>query len=461
MTHIKEIINNRVPSWLHHIWNPSLIVYLVIFLVLWDTRGMSNENQRDFPVATSLLTASFLISAFAVFFRTIRPVHENSLYFILLAQFVFLGFSNFSPHHYLFNYTVRTSYIPVYHLLWGLCFMLAVSSFFWKSQRITFLRILLLFAGLLSIIVVVCSTESGIDTHLFLNMASDYLFELKNPYTYTYPDIYNGRYSALYGNTYYFNYWPTPLYICSVFRALFSDVRYAFVFAQLVFVYFMIKHRNNLGISQVLLMATVWLLNMVVLFVNERSWLDALAVPLLLVSLLLLQQKNFLAAGILAGLLASLKVYYVFALPFYGIYLLREKKFKEIVIMGAAFTATFVPFVIADFSAFYQSTISFINGTKIRPDSLSVVSALKRIYDIDASQIGFIVMFACMGVFYLLFWCGKNNILQMLKYINLTFFVIFLSSKQSFCNYFYFNMLCAFTISYLESNFHYEQETKH
>jgi uncharacterized membrane protein len=443
-------------------WSPYLMAYLVIFMVLWDTKGMTDPNNHGgFPFASFFLTSVFifLVAIFAIQKKQSDTSHLNTLRIFLFVQLVLVCIGNFSFKHSVFRYTLETNQVIFYQTLVYAIFLLFIFSIFLKQGEYVLYRSLLTASALLSLVVIYCSIKTGIDTHLFLNMASDYFTQGHNPYTYNYPDMYGGEFTKVYGDKYYFNYWPLALYICAPFRFIFGDVRFAFVVAQLIFVAILIRNKQKLNFQQVILISVLWLTNLIMLYVNERSWLDALAVPFFLSALICMKNKKYIWASILIGLMGSLKLYYVFAMPFFAIYLLREKKIKEIFIMGLAFTLTFLPFAIASFDDLYQSTILFINSTKIREDSLSIVSAVKRLWDIDISSIGTVLTFASMGLFFILFWKSKNHILNLAKYINLTFFVIFLLSKQSFCNYFYFNMVCCFVIFYLENNFDFKEIT--
>ncbi len=440
-------------------WSPYLIAYMAIFMVLWDTKGMTDPNNHGgFPVATFFLTATFifLIGVFIIKKKESNTSHLNTLRIFLFVQLVLVVLGNFSFKHSVFRYTQEIQWELLFQILLYACSLLFVASLIIKKANGVLYTGILLLSALLPLAVIFCSVKTGIDTHLFLNMASDHFFNGINPYSVNYPDIYNGEFTDEYGDKYYFNYWPMALYICAPFKYIFGDVRFAFVLAQIIFVVILLKNRQKLSYPQLVLITVLWLTNIIMLYVNERSWLDSLAVPFLLSTLISLKNKKYLLAGIMIGLMGSLKLYYVFAMPFIGIYMLREKQYKAIVAMAAAFIITFVPFAIASFDDLYQSTITFISSTKIRQDSLSIVSAIKRLYDLDYSKTGTILTFAAMGLFYILFWRSKNNILNMLKYINLTFFVIFLFSKQSFCNYFYFNMVCCFVIFYLENNFDFK-----
>jgi hypothetical protein len=458
----KQSRPNKLNEWGIFPWSPHLIAYMAIFMVLWDTKGMTDPNNHGgFPVATFFLTATFIFLAcvFAIRKKWNDTAPINTLRLFLFVQLVLVVIGNFSFKHSVFRYTQETQHVIVYQSLLYATILIFLFSLFLKQGAFVLYRALLVTSALLSMVVIYCSVITGIDTHLFLNMASDYLLQGNNPYNYNYPDIYGGEFTQVYGDKYYFNYWPMALYICAPFRLVFGDVRVAFVLAQLIFVVILIRNKNKLNLQQVILISVLWLTNIIMMYVNERSWLDALAVPFFLSALIFLKNKKYMWSAILIGLMASLKLYYVFALPFFGIYFLREKKWKEIFVMGLTFIITFIPFAIASFDDLYQSTITFINSTKIREDSLSVVSMIKRLFDKDLSGLGTIFTFVAMGVFYVLFWRSRNHVLNMAKYINLTFFVIFLLSKQSFCNYFYFNMVCCFVIFYLENNFDFEEDS--
>ncbi len=443
--------------------NPYLLAYFVIFIVLWSTKGMTHPNDMGFPYGTGFLILVFIFLLWVSFKKPkmLDGSKDFHIELILFIQFVLFTVANLSHRYSIYHYTKETSYLFVFNILFYLAFAIYILSVLVKKQQLLLIKICLAVCILFSISVIFCSIDSGIDTHLFLNLASDHFLQFENPYNYNYPDIYNGQYSALYGNKYYFNYWPIALYICSVFRLLFGDIRYAFVFAQFVFVFLLIRYRNKLSLKNAMVVSVLWLSNLVILFINERGWLDALVAPFFLGALLLLKNKKFFWAAVLIGLMASIKLYYIFALPFFGIYYLKEKKFKEIVVMGLALVSTFIPFLIMSFDNFYYSTIVFINNTKVRVDSLSLISAIQRISGVDVSSWGMIIMFLFMGIFIAIFAWRKNNLLNIVKYINLTFFAIFLFSKQSFCNYFYFNMLCAFIIFYLEANFDHEEKEQH
>lgn len=446
---MKHLISKAVIFRNIHVW-----VYLSIFIVLWFTKGMTEPHQTGFPIASFTLFIAFLllvIDAFIPLHKTIQPTTFKPEW-ILTILLIFFCIANFNPKYSIYHFS-KTIHINLFHTSFFICMGIGLFTLVSKKFKAIATKVLFLAGSVFTFIIIYCSFETGIDTHLFLNMASDYFLDGKNPYQYNYPDIYRGRYADVYGDKFYFNYWPFPLYLVAGFRWLFGDVRYAFVACQVIAGWLIINSRKSISLESSIILAMLWILNMVVNFVNERSWLDALVTPFFIGGIMMVQKNKFGWAAILFGLMASVKLYYVFIFPFIGIYFLKERKIKEIFLMGLAFIIPFIPFLLWSFHDFYYSSFTFISNTEVREDSLSLISAIKKLYHVDYASLGTIIMFACMAIFLVMFLVGRNSALNMVKYINLCLFAIFLFSKQAFCNYFYFNMLCSLIILHLQANY--------
>lgn len=427
--------------------NKYLITYFILFLILWDTKGMSTSVAV--PVAVPLLTLVLIGVAILPNSKKIDFEKLNFLWIILL-QFIFFIIANFESAHDVFNYTELVEFKFSFLLVFYCSFFTFL--FYCITNNLKILYLLIIELCLLMIHSVFSSKNPGIDTHLFLTMASDYFLNFQDPYSFNYPDIYNGKYSEVYGDKFYFNYWPTALYLCSIFKLIFGEIRYVFITFQLFMCWKLYRWNSNIKNEEKLLFIVLWLSNMIVIFVNERSWIDALVPYLLTVCIYFIIKNKLIQASVLIGLIASVKLYYIFIVPFYFIYLLKIKKVKFVFISGFTFILPFMLFLIFSFDNIFNSTISFINSTKIRSDSLSIISCVNKYLSIDLSKLGTIIMFVSLIVLLVYQYFKLLTVIDFLKVLNIMFLIIFLTAKQAFCNYYYFNMYLCFIIYFLQIN---------
>jgi hypothetical protein len=433
--------------------NINIWLYILLFYILWDSRGM-DFSISILPWTTLIIILILALAIFDFFTPELKYKNKEGFSvskFILFIQLVFFTIGFFVWDRDLFLFTQKIEYRNIFNLLFVICIILSF-IFIYRAKKI-FLLITIIAFSILQLFTIFVSKETGIDTHLFLTTASKYFLSGNNPYLYNYPDIYNGKFVDLYGDKFYFNYWPINLYLTSISEFLFSEVRYIFVIFQIFTSYIIYKYFNS-KISAVL-----WISNMIVFWINERAWIDGFVPLLLISSILLIEKKKILVASFLIGLVGSIKLYYIFLVPFFGLYFLYNKYRKALFYLILGFILPLIPFLLFNFDEFYFSTFKFISNTKIRPDSISLVSGLKRLYDIDISYFGTIFTLIFLFIGYIYSYYKKLNLIGLLKVINICFLVIFLFGKQAFCNYFYFNMflfLLIYTLQNQENKLNYE-----
>jgi hypothetical protein len=369
------------------------------------------------------------------------------LKFVLFAQILFflIGFFVKDRSLFMFTKSVREDYL--YHIVFCIGFIVSLFVIF-KDKYQKFLLVTVFIFLLLQVVTIFVSLDSGIDTHLFLTLASKKLLSGQNPYLFEYPDIYNGKYSAIYGSKYYFNYWPSNVYISSLGYLVFNEIRYIFVFFQMVFVALYYFYNKD---SKQMFLPLLWVSNMIVISINERAWIDGFIPMLFLLSYYLIKRNKLTFASLIIGFIASIKLYYVFLVPFFIVYFIKKRHWKAIFLIGVGFLVPFIPFLLLSPYELYFCTIKFINNTHIRLDSISMVSMLKRVYDIDIKNFATALTLILLLLCYIIVWVRDLKILDIVKLANICLFIVFLLGKQAFCNYFYFNMFLFLFTYFIES----------
>lgn len=441
----KEIFSNHL----------NLFLYTFLFVVLWDTRGISFDST-SIPWSSVFLIAILIMAIKDYFSPNSNSIISNIRYlnFVLGLQFLLFIIGFIVPDRELFMFTKVLQYKFIYQTI--LLISIVASTFYIINEDKTLFKILIILFIFLLISSIYVSVDTATDTHTFLQIASDYFLSLKNPYSYTYPDLYNGKYDSIYGKTFYFNYWPTCLFFTSIFKKILGDVRYAFVFFHIIAALLLLKTSIS-KISKFICL--IWFSNMIAISTSERSLIDGIVPGLLLLAVFFYSKNKILLSGFLFGLIGSVKLYYIFLLPFFAIYFYQKKHYKAILFILIGFVMPILPFIFISPNEFYLSTIKFISQTKIRIDSISLISALKRVYSIDFSKFGTMTTLIYLAFVYLYIIIKKHSIIDVLKIINISFLVIFLLGKQAFCNYFYFNMflfLLIYTLQNQENKLNYE-----
>jgi hypothetical protein len=349
---------------------------------------------------------------------------------------------------------------PFRNMMWAACALMAVLpvlaliGFEKKSVRMSFYvlacsAIALLFAG--QCLVPILSPKPWIDVWVNNTAAVDHFLNGVNPYTQDYPDIYHGAYDYKPG----FLYFPGILYWFAPFRWLFGDIRYGFVFANLLIAGGCFRLARELKVPAVTAVAVVlaWLSFPVTFFVLEQAWIDTILGALAVLMFLGIVKKRWILTGICMGAAVAVKQY-GFVIAFVGLVLILRQAgwkpvFKAAIAAAVACFAMLLPFMIADFGRFYASTITSQTSSSPRMDAFNATIYLIREYGIMIPGMARMVI-AVIGVLgggWLVFRRVKPDAADAAGGIFIAFGVPFVFGKWAFCNYYY--LLASILLIYL------------
>lgn len=426
-----------------------LLSYILLTIVLWDTRGLF-VSKTALPIPTILLILLLIIQVYSFWIKR-NVSFDKAIWACFIVEFLLHIISIFEEERSLNNFAKVTQYDSVFSffIIAVILFVVCVLFAFKNNSKLLFLALLMaLFANLF---LVKTSIEPHIDTYTYVKKADQLLLKFKNPYLYKFEDMYQGEYNHIYGTSFCFNYLPLVVYITTVFEFLFNEIRFAYVFFNFLFCLLIIKSRKllNLTLNSSMLLSILWLINPVQMFISERAFIDSL-VPFLIFSMILLlfKKKNFMSA-ISLGLLAALKLYYIFLMAFVCFYWLRFFGFKRTIQYGlvsiSVITITILPFIIDNYQVFYFNVYVVYSNIGTRIDSLSIVSYCAK-KGVNIAMIG-----QKIGMSILLFlsswiYLKKMEMQNILTIINIAYLVLFLLMRQAFANYFYFNLVIFFII---------------
>lgn len=176
-----------------------------------------------------------------------------------------------------------------------------------------------LFYAAAAILTIHASPAPVIDVWTHATEASDALLAGKNPYAITYTDLYRGFYKTPVLPVYP----PVTFLWQAPFRALFGDVRYAFVASMLLIlagIVLLIRRRGG----SIDLTAGLWVMFPVSFFVLEQAWNDSLVLMFIPPLLLCLIGQRWLLAGVLLATLVSSKQHMAFMLVLCLVYVGRR-----------------------------------------------------------------------------------------------------------------------------------------
>lgn len=430
--------------------NSYALTYIGITILLWDTFGMLGTSN-PYPIALIFMT----IFAWLMWSKKDKKLKQLQIAPLLkviltveiilhIIAYLHLPHSNFHFAKEVQKESFVMLFLVVIVSFWIL-HLLKEDNKWWKFFLVGISSLFLFF-------VVYVALNPGIDTFHYMEIAAEEFINNRNPYLVSFADYYNGKYKDVYGGKYVFNYWPISLYLCSFSKLIFSDVRYIMVIFQLFLgIVLLMNSCRNRNHKVWLYFYLLWILNPVVAFVNIQAWVDAFAPLFLLLTVVFLQRKKFLVSAFALGLLASIKLYYCFTVPFMLIFIWsHQKKFflKYVALTFFGFIVTFVPFLLLSPNELFYNTVIYFTKSQLRLESLSYTAYLKYFHNIDLSRIGLLLSILFLLLGYAKSFLKKLNLLQVLQVMNFSYLAFFLFSKQAFCNYYYYNLFLTFLLLY-------------
>ena len=311
------------------------------------------------------------------------------------------------------------------------------------------LAVAMLAALVMRVLTLFASPEPGIDVWVIGNLGSDFLLQGQNPYSASYPDIYQGQFD----HSPHFFYWPGYLLTVAPFRGLLGDVRAATVAADMLIVAVLWRVGRRFGLPRKTrgLVCLLWLLNPVSLFVLEQAWIDPLLMVGLAVLLLCLVEGWWVATGMALAYLVGVKQYGVLIgmLTLASLWSLRHSmthrpNFRSILLAGGVTTVLlFGPFLVLDPRAFFENTLQPYLDVGLRSDALSIPAFIYNAWDIRIPDwlLGSVVL-SCTVAMCAWLAIGRprldqprfDRLMFAIAFVLATFFLL---GKLAFCNYYY------------------------
>jgi hypothetical protein len=312
-------------------------------------------------------------------------------------------------------------------------------------------RATLTFLILAQVLVPILSPTPHIDVFVNNTAAVDYFLHGLNPYGQAYPDIYHGLYDYKPG----FLYFPGLLFWLAPFRWFFGDIRYGYMAANFLAAWgFWRLARKHKAPTVILWLAPIlWLSFPVTYFVLEQSWIDPLLAAFSVLIFLSLEEEGYVLPGILIGGAFAVKQYGFLIGGIALLYLWRKaglnRPLKAAGIAAVTFLAMLLPFAIANWSAFFESTVGNHANTSVRMDAFNATIFMAK--DLGWLMPGFLRMtISVAGILYGA-WIVVRNRKPELTDCAIGLFVsyggAFLFGKWAFCNYHY--LLASFLLMYL------------
>jgi Glycosyltransferase family 87 len=293
------------------------------------------------------------------------------------------------------------------------------------------------------VLVPLISPHPHIDVFTSNTLAADYLILGKDPYSQSYPDIYQGAFDYRPGLV----YWPALLLWITPFRFLFGDIRYGFIFAELVAVLGLLAlgTRRKISVTTSWLFVLLWLSNPTGLFILEQSWIDPLLVAMVCLVALSVHGHRKVIPGILLGITLAVKQYALLIPLFLVPWLWRKKGDRQTLHLLGVALVTFALllgfFLAGDAGSFYRSTVGVLAHQAMRPDSFSLYAVVSRLGS-------FTWLGAAMGILTLVWlvltagWFAVKKGGSFFAWsagLALAYSGVFLFGKQAFANYYYFS----------------------
>jgi hypothetical protein len=312
----------------------------------------------------------------------------------------------------------------------------------WSPRTTVFLAALgctvLVFTRLLTI---VAAPSPEIDVLVTNTLACDYFLAGHNPYACWYPDIYDGRYGYAPG----FFYWPAYLYFAAPFQALFGDVRYASVAADVLtaIILALVGRRLNLDLATRALVPLVWLAQPVSLLVIELGWIDPVLILGIAATAWCILCGRYALAGIALGAVVATKQYGVLVACLTVPYLFavhREMMKRTAIATVATACVLMAPWLLLDSRAFLERTVNVYLTAPSRSDALSLVTWANDRFGVSLPGTMLVVAYA-LAVGYATWRMVRIRDAWLVDWAGLlavTYSTIFLLGKQAFCNYYVF-----------------------
>ena len=417
--------------------NPNLLLSCIVLLTqaLLVSMGHYTGSGLFFTTTAALLLLGSAFRKKETSKRCDTSLGANIPFYLFLIGLFFSASIALNPR---LIYAAPST--PALHLLRSLLWLSLTAGgtsllFYLKKNESQATRLLIfafLAAAATKFLVVSASPMPRIDVVTVGMEAMERLRSGINPYREAYPDIYAGRYGYAPRLTY------PPGYLLLIFpvHLLFGDIRWASVFSEIAAIAVMICFLRQPLLRW--LTAWVWAAFPLSLFIIEQGWVDHLMLPFAASVLLAFTHQRWRTAGILLGILSTIKQYAPAVAFFALIWTWKNHgpKATKKTALWAVLSSLLIllPWLAWDARALYASTVAYLEAVPPRPDALSwfahflkqgkTLSPLVVLAGAVVSLIGGVRLSLARPV-------GSWLVGAATLYLGL-----FLFAKQAFCNYY-------------------------
>lgn len=293
--------------------------------------------------------------------------------------------------------------------------------------------------------------NNDIDVYISNTAGVNYLLEGRNPYSSPYVDIYDGFYDYSPG----YLYWPASLYLQSISKILFNDIRYILALCWWSVPFFFPKYDLNDEYRK------MWWILPIAPYLLVQGWIDPFLAFFAALSLWALHKKRLIILGIALGLAAATKQYGFLIGAFIILRYILDHNWRDLsrilCVCILVFSACLFPFIIIDVKSFIDMTVINHTNTSIRIDSLNIIGfILQNFNGVDLRFFIFIMTIVglLLAVTYLIFKkyfkCSHNNIAVIADCWIIFFGISVMFGKFAFYNY--YSLLIAFIFLSLAFN---------
>jgi hypothetical protein len=276
------------------------------------------------------------------------------------------------------------------------------------------------------------SPAPAIDVFVEFQESAQHLLAGLNPYVVPVSDVYRGTQDYGYRLLGY-AYLPANLYLQTLAYAVAGDFRYACIAAEAILAFALYRVAGP-GRRVAMLAVLLFLFHPRGLYVIEQGWTEPfIAGGFALFLWLRARRPESFGAAAAYGYMLSLKQYLVyFVLHLF----MLERRGTALAVAALTGLLTCVPFLVWDPSSFFSYAVKFQLETPFRPDGLTIVSLLYRLFGFTAGKwlAGLVGLAVAVYTYRRLLPLG---LLGYLCAVTLTTFSIFLFGSQAFCNYYY------------------------
>jgi len=295
-----------------------------------------------------------------------------------------------------------------------------------QTKRNIFLSMLVI-ALLLRLFMIWSAPSPYIDVYDYLKNGALGFLHGQNPYSLVYTKFYENVTPDFY------SYLPGMLFFTMPFVAVFSDPRYAMVFAELsvAFIIYRLSKNKIKGYLYALLLVN----NPISLFMVEQSYTEPIILFLLVIFAYFLIRKRNLSSSISWGVLLATKQYAILIIPLvWRLFMFARAAVLRLTISLFVMATIVLPFFLWNKADFIHDAVFLQSNFPPRYEGLSFFSFLYRF----GISYNLILGTVIIGLFLLFVYTrGIKNLSQFFFLASLTFFIFFFFNKWAFVNYYY------------------------